>query len=124
MRKNCKTCEKSAMKNRPDAYACEKKLRELEACIDALERRVATYHSPRKEANRITLYAFDADGSAAKEEVDTAAFLEAYSMQGIEVVVDYPPLSKDQMDQLQHDGVTVLAEGIPCRSRGLTLLKY
>lgn len=100
------------MKNRHDAYVCEKKLRELEARIDALERRVDAYHSPR------------ADGSVAKEEVDIAAFLEAYSMQGVEAVVDYPPLPKGQIDELQHDGVTVLAEGIPCRSRGLTLLKY
>ena len=100
------------MKNQIDAYACAEKLRELEARLDALEQRVDAYHSPK------------ADGSVTKEEVDTAAFLEAYSMQGIEVVVDYPLLSKGQIDELQHDGVTVLAEGIPCRSRGLTLLKY
>lgn len=100
------------MKNRRDIHAYAEKLRELEAHLEALEQRVDAYHSPR------------ADGSVAKEEVDIAAFLEAYSMQGMEVVVDYPPLSKDQIDELQHDGVTVLAEGIPCRSRGLTLLKY
>ena len=118
------TCEKFAMKNKLDVYACAEKLRELEARLEALEQRVDAYHSPGKEANQITLYVFDADGSVVKEKVDIAAFLEAYSMQGMEVVVDYPPLYKDQMDELQHDGVTVLAEGIPCRSRGLTLLKY
>lgn len=112
------------MKNRRDIYACAEKLLELEARLGALEQRVDAYHLPRKEANRITLYMFGVDGSVVKEEVDIAAFLEAYSMQGIEVVVDYPPLSKSQIDELQHDGVTVLAEGIPCRSRGLTLLKY
>ena len=116
------------MKNQLDAYACAEKLRELEARLEALEQRVDAYHLPGnlpgKEAHQITLYTFDVDGSVVKEEVDIAAFLEAYSMQGIEVVVDYPPLSKSQIDELQHDGVTVLAEGIPCRSRGLTLLKY
>ena len=74
--------------------------------------------------DRITLYVFDVGGSVVKEEVDIVAFLGSYSVQGLEVMVDYPPLSKDQMDELQHNGVTVLAEGIPCRSRGLTLLKY
>ena len=112
------------MKNQLDAYACAKKLRELEARLEALEQRVDAHHSPRKETNRITLYVFDADGSVVKEEVDIAAFLGSYSVQGMEVMIDSPLLSKEQMDQLQRYGVSILAEGIPCRSQGLTLLKY
>ena len=61
---------------------------------------------------------FDADGSVVKEEVDIAAFLGSYSVQGMEVMIDSPLLSKEQMDQLQRYGqrygVAILAEGIPC----------
>ena len=112
------------MKNQRDAYACAEKLHELEARLEALEQRVDAYHLPGKEASRITLYAFDVDGSVVKEEVDIAAFLGSYSMQGMEVTIDSPLLSKEQMNQLQRYGVAILAEGIPCRSQGLTLLKY
>ena len=112
------------MKNRRDIYAYAEKLRKLEARLEALEQRVDAYHLSGKKANRITLYTFDVDGYAVKREVDIAAFLESYSMQGMEVMIDSPLLSKEQMDQLQRDGVAILAEGIPCRSQGLTLLKY
>lgn len=75
------------MKNQIDTYACEKKLRELEARLEALEQRVDAYHSPRKETNRITLYVFDADGSVVKEEVDIAAFLESYQAPDITLLL-------------------------------------
>lgn len=42
------------MKNQLDAYACAKKLHELEAHLEALEQRVDAHHSPRKETNRIS----------------------------------------------------------------------
>ena len=67
---------------------------------------------------------FDAYGSVVKDKVDIAAFLGSYSMQGMDFMIDSPLLSKEQMDQLQRYGVAILAEGIPCRSQGLTLLKY
>ena len=100
------------------------KLQELEARLETLEQRVDAYHLSGKKVNQITLYMFDVDGFVVKEEVDIAAFLESYSMQGMEVMIGSPLLSKEQIDQLQRDGIAILAEGIPCRSRGLTLLKY
>lgn len=116
------------MKNQLDAYACAEKLRELEARLEALEQRVDAYHLPGnlpgKEAHQITLYTFDVDGSVVKEEVDIVAFLGSYSVQGMEVMIDSPLLSKEQMDQLQRDGISVLTDGIPYRSSESTLLKY